>query len=222
MRFKKYYKYDVYEDGRIYSHKSHKFLSLKPDSHGYCCVTLFTHKKERIKVHRLVALLFLEKPLGDKILINHKDGNKQNNHYLNLEWCNYYENNFHARLLGLNNISESNRRRYKNNPNLRIQQGKKISETIRLLGLRKGHNNARFKYMILDKNNKEVYRQDLPKLLGYSQSYIDSLIKECSKNKSCSIFDKKGLKVINIKDKKLIDYRKQLLEEISNESKQVE
>lgn len=33
---------------------------------------------------------------------------------------------------------------------------------------------------------------------------------------------KKGLKVINIKDKKLIDYRKQLLEETSNESKQVE
>ena len=38
------------------------------------------------KVHRLVALAFIENPNGYKE-INHKDENKQNNCVENLEWC---------------------------------------------------------------------------------------------------------------------------------------
>lgn len=43
-----------------------------------------THKR---RVHHLVAEAFIEKPETDKHLeVNHKDGNKANNHVSNLEW----------------------------------------------------------------------------------------------------------------------------------------
>ena len=46
-------------------------------------------------VHRLVAEAFIPKVDG-KEFINHIDGNPKNNHVLNLEWCDYKENNNHA------------------------------------------------------------------------------------------------------------------------------
>lgn len=64
------------------------------------------HKKGYLKmrigyVHRLVALAFLPAVEG-KTHVNHIDGNKQNNHYTNLEWCTPTENNLHAHhVLGL-------------------------------------------------------------------------------------------------------------------------
>lgn len=54
------------------------------------------------KIHCLVADTFL--PLiEDKLFVNHIDGNKQNNHIDNLEWCNRSENMQHAYKLGLVN-----------------------------------------------------------------------------------------------------------------------
>lgn len=51
-------------------------------------------------VHRLVAMAFLSNP-NHYPVINHKDGNKQNNHYSNLEWCTVKYNNLHAIKTGL-------------------------------------------------------------------------------------------------------------------------
>lgn len=48
-----------------------------------------------ISVHRLVALHFIEN-LNNKPEVNHIDGNKLNNHYLNLEWCIRSENAQHS------------------------------------------------------------------------------------------------------------------------------
>ena len=58
---------------------------------GYEVVSI-NHKK--YKVHRLVAQAFLPNP-ENKPCVNHIDGNKQNNHYKNLEWVTHAENMEH-------------------------------------------------------------------------------------------------------------------------------
>lgn len=46
-------------------------------------------------VHKLVALAFVPNVLN-KDKINHIDGNKENNHFSNLQWCTHSENMKHA------------------------------------------------------------------------------------------------------------------------------
>lgn len=55
------------------------------------------------RVHRLVAMAFLEKKSEDQNEVNHIDGNKENNSVSNLEWCTSSENQRHAFRAGLQN-----------------------------------------------------------------------------------------------------------------------
>lgn len=72
--------------------------SLKSD--GYKHIGLITKDKRRTfhSIHKLVALAFIEKPIG-RNYVNHKDGNPQNNHVENLEWVTNSENIKHAQRL---------------------------------------------------------------------------------------------------------------------------
>lgn len=66
------------------------------DKRGYENVYLsINSKSKRYRVHRLVAMAFLDNP-ENKPQVNHKDGNKQNNHVNNLEWSTDEENRNHA------------------------------------------------------------------------------------------------------------------------------
>lgn len=68
---------------------------------GYSVVGMRCNNKEKIcRVHRLVALTFIENPYN-YTQINHIDGNKQNNNVSNLEWCNPHQNISHAIKTGL-------------------------------------------------------------------------------------------------------------------------
>lgn len=87
--------------GRGYRIYEGKELSLQTDKDGYKRVAL--HREGKVKrffVHRLVALAFIDNPC-DKPVVNHKDGNKQNNHADNLEWATNSENDIHAFKTGL-------------------------------------------------------------------------------------------------------------------------
>lgn len=52
-------------------------------------------KKITFRVHKAVAETFIDNPNNFPI-VNHKDGNKLNNHVDNLEWCTYSKNTKHA------------------------------------------------------------------------------------------------------------------------------
>lgn len=70
---------------------------LKPDVNklGYHIAAFSKNGvKERIRVHRLVAMHFLDNK-DNLPVINHKDENPSNNHVDNLEWCTMMYNNLY-------------------------------------------------------------------------------------------------------------------------------
>ena len=79
-----------------------KLLKYGKRSDGYPDVPLTKQGvSENICVHRLVAEAFLPNPSNLKC-INHKDGDKKNNHVENLEWCTFQSNVLHAVSHGFN------------------------------------------------------------------------------------------------------------------------
>lgn len=84
---------------RIYNYKkATKEIFLKPvlKTTGYSQVTLTKNSLQEIRLlHRLVAETFIPNPLR-KPQVNHKDGNRFNNHINNLEWVTASENSLHA------------------------------------------------------------------------------------------------------------------------------
>lgn len=78
--------------------KKIKGVVLKQNNHtvGYSIVSLHENSIQKsYTVHRLVANAFIENK-HNKPYVNHIDGDKKNNHYLNLEWCTHEENTVHA------------------------------------------------------------------------------------------------------------------------------
>lgn len=76
---------------------------LKPhiSDRGYLRLKLSKNGIEKThKIHKLVAIAFVNNPNG-YCEVNHKDGNKSNNHVDNLEWCSRSQNVRHAVNLGL-------------------------------------------------------------------------------------------------------------------------
>lgn len=94
-------KYFISNDGDVKSIVANKNLATQVQNSGYKLVHLHHHGKRKAHlVHRLVAIAFI--PNADnKPLVNHKDGNKLNNHSSNLEWVTLIENMQHAQVTGL-------------------------------------------------------------------------------------------------------------------------
>lgn len=99
--------YLISDYGEINSLRSRKLLSTKSLSSGYPCVSLCRGGGQKtFRVHRLVAKAFLPNPKGYNV-VNHKDGNKLNNHVDNLEWCDTDWNNQHSIETGLKGYKAS-------------------------------------------------------------------------------------------------------------------
>ncbi len=96
-------RYAVTDSGKIIStaYGKCRFIKQFNSGNGYLKVRLRSgHRYKSTATHRLVAVLFVSgRCEGDQV--NHKDGDKQNNHWTNLEWVTCLENTRHAMSLGL-------------------------------------------------------------------------------------------------------------------------
>jgi hypothetical protein len=110
--------YDVSDHGRVrrslvgYARGATPGKILSPCSNGhYWQVGLWREAKAKLfKVSRLVAIAFVPNP-ENKPEVNHKNGNRFNDHYSNLEWVTNLENIRHAVAIGShNNRGENNGR----------------------------------------------------------------------------------------------------------------
>ena len=87
MKFRDYDNYDVFEDGRIFSYKSKKFLKPKTDKGGYQRVGLYDNegKQKWYYVHRVVWESVTGSPIPNNLQINHISEIKTSNMITNLE-----------------------------------------------------------------------------------------------------------------------------------------
>jgi hypothetical protein len=88
-----YKNYQVSWWGRVRNSKTARILRGRVCSHGYMSVNL--SKKGKVTthtIHKLVAQEWVSNP-GKKRCVDHVDGCKTNNHYENLRWATYAENN---------------------------------------------------------------------------------------------------------------------------------
>lgn len=105
MRYKtvtSYPNYEVSDEGDVRNKKTSRILQPQYLTKGYLGVRLYNNGNGKtLKLHRLVALAFVD-GYFEGAQVNHKDGNKANNHYSNLEWCTNQENHLHKMANGLN------------------------------------------------------------------------------------------------------------------------
>lgn len=116
---KEYPNYSVSNFGNVKNNITQKILKLCKKG-GYYNISLTNETgKKTFKVHRLVALSFIENP-ENKSDVNHEDKNKLNNNISNLTWMTRKENNQH-KSIGLV---------YKSNKNKQVNRLDKITGQI--------------------------------------------------------------------------------------------
>lgn len=93
-------KYYIDRNGRLYDKYNNRELKSTPDSNrkGYVRNSLLLKNKTHKSMarHRLVMICYEYREDYKQLQVNHKDGNKSNNCYDNLEWCTNQENRIHA------------------------------------------------------------------------------------------------------------------------------
>lgn len=88
--------YEVSDEGKVYRKRDGYEITPRYNKKKYLTIDLSHNgKSKRITLHRLVAKAFIpcETTLQQ---VNHKDGNKENNHVSNLEWVTMDKNLQHA------------------------------------------------------------------------------------------------------------------------------
>lgn len=105
----KYPHYIIYEDGKVFSLKSNKFLIPQDNGNGYLKVTL---SKFQVYIHRLVAEAFIHNP-ENLLYVDHINRNKQDNRVENLKWSTAKENTKNTAGLPRYGVSKKKARHHK-------------------------------------------------------------------------------------------------------------
>lgn len=88
--------YEVSNDGQVRNKKTNYILKSRLKSNGYYEYNIYVDgKKIFIPAHKIVASAFLS-PIEGKTIVNHKNGNKEDNRVENLEYVDFSGNNKHA------------------------------------------------------------------------------------------------------------------------------
>ena len=150
-QIKNYENYSVSNYGKIRNDKTGRILKPQKNTCGYLFVVLYENGVcKTLKIHRLVALAFIDNP-ENKRTINHIDGVKINNFVDNLEWNTQSENMQHAVNTGLNDAKG-------------IKNGRaKLSEN-QVLEIRKLYATG------------DYYQKDLAKIFDVHQTVIGFII----------------------------------------------
>lgn len=122
-------KIKINEDGTIIF-KNNKQVNINTNADGYHVISM---NNRTIGVHRLVALAFVDNDNPEsKTEVNHKDFNRINNHYQNLEWLTHadnikysHENGRYKQRFGEENPNYGNTKLsefYKENPEIALEK----------------------------------------------------------------------------------------------------
>lgn len=86
--------YEITEDGQVYSKLKERWIKPSINSCGYYMYSLqdVNHFRKFYMVSRLVCITYVSDPPTPKYDVHHKDHNRMNNHYTNLEWLTRSEN----------------------------------------------------------------------------------------------------------------------------------
>lgn len=99
-KFRNFEKYEVYEDGRIWSYKSKKFLKPQTDTSGYKFVLLSDNNGNAkfYRLHRVIYESVSGEPIPEGIQVNHINEDKTDNRFENLNLMTQKQNiNFGTR-----------------------------------------------------------------------------------------------------------------------------
>jgi hypothetical protein len=108
------YNYSVSNMGNVRNDRTNRILQPGVDGNGYFVVNLCKNEKPKtMRVHKLVANAFIEKP-DDKTCVDHKNNNKLDNNINNLRWVTYTENNQNASISSRNSSGVKGVSFYKN------------------------------------------------------------------------------------------------------------
>lgn len=101
--------YEISNHGNVRNSTTLYILKGRESKSGYLQVSIKKNNEAHFTnqyIHRLVAIYWLDN-YENKTEVNHKDGNKLNNHCENLEWVTPSENQLHRqRILGKTKTSQ--------------------------------------------------------------------------------------------------------------------
>jgi hypothetical protein len=100
--------YKIYNDGRVWSNFTNRFLKSGISSNGYMLVNLCKEGQQTsFNIHRLVASHFIPN-IDNKPYVDHIDGDIVNNHVSNLRWATGSENIINQKRSSRNTSGEKN------------------------------------------------------------------------------------------------------------------